>query len=85
MSEDAKWLATTIGSMVAIVAVIGLVICLGVRQFAYAIDSRSCVAFGETSGYEVRFAEYTWLTWDCLARIDSDRWVSTDNLRGVNQ
>jgi hypothetical protein len=72
------------GLVLVIVALL-LAVMLPIRQLIHHYDIADCRNFASQSGYETKFAQYTWWTWDCLAETDNGKWVSKDNLHGVNQ
>jgi hypothetical protein len=74
-----------VGGALAIAAATAALVVGIMRGFAHPIDASSCQSFGSASGYEVRFVDYNFFEWDCLAKTSSGKWVSATNLRGVNQ
>jgi hypothetical protein len=46
-------------------------------------DKRSCYSFGQQSGRETKFVDYTFFSWDCLTPTTDNKWISIDNLRDI--
>jgi hypothetical protein len=43
----------------------------------------NCVAFSRETGRETRYAEYTYWSFDCLAKTNDGKWLPKDQLREV--
>lgn len=56
----------------------------GLLSFSKSQMKQSCTAFQTTSGYETKYIEYTYFRFDCLAKQDNGKWISTESLRSVN-
>lgn len=61
------------------VAVIGLPI----RQVAHHVDNNTCAAFGVVSGYEVKFVDFNFFSWDCLVLTADGTWVPKNSIRNI--
>jgi hypothetical protein len=86
MSPDLREFLAFMGAFIpAALLVIGALTIGAIRGIAHPMDASSCNGFGKTSGYEVRFVDYNFMSWDCLAKTANGKWISTKNLQGVNQ
>lgn len=74
--DDLKVILWAIGIIVLVV--------IGVTYFAKAIDMSQCYKFGEVSGRETKFVQYTAVSWDCLTPQKDGKWISTTLLREIN-
>lgn len=83
VDDLAQALAQFIGVVAIGVVLVGGVI--GIRQVAHHTQVEVCRTFAAETGYETKLVDYQWANWDCLAKTENGRWVSTDSLRGVNQ
>lgn len=68
MSER-KMVALFIGDALAFVVVLVLV----VNGFSRHYDRVNCTAFGQNSGRETRFVEYSYWSWACLTPTHTGR------------
>lgn len=62
--------------------VIGIILAAGV--ISYVTERSTCYAFGRQAHRDVRFVRYNIVSWDCLTPTRAGHWISTDNLRGVD-
>lgn len=79
MDDDLFMAGLIVAGVVALLVVIGIPI----RQITHHYDVKSCGIFAEESGYQTKFVDYNFFSWDCLARRDDGKWVSRDNLRDM--
>jgi hypothetical protein len=66
-----------------IVGFFGLLVLLVVLIVSFDKNQlkQSCKIFGQTSGYETRYFEFTYWSYDCQARQENGKWISTTLLR----
>lgn len=41
----------------------------------------NCVKFAEASGFETKFQDYNFFSYECLAKRTDGKWVGSDKLR----
>ena len=54
------------------------------RQVDHHYSYKTCISFGRQSNYTVKWADYNFWTYDCLAQTSNGKWISTDNLQNVS-
>lgn len=62
--------------------VVLIIVIVGLVSFGNGQKRAGCDRFEQESGYETKYIEYTFWYTDCLAKLDSGKWVSAFNLRG---
>jgi hypothetical protein len=72
--------AFVVVTLVVVVGGLGI----GIRQISHHYDVANCGRFGEESGREVRFVDYTFWSWDCLTPTQDGKWISIDRLRDID-
>lgn len=74
-----------IGLMLAALGIVCLAaLILGIRGIGHHYDNKTCHRFGDESGREVRFVDYSFWTWDCLTPTSDGKWISIDRLRDID-
>lgn len=68
------------------VVIVGFVVLFSAIFFpVVALDKHytriNCVKFAEQSGFETKFADYNFATYECLAKRTDGKWVGSDKLR----
>lgn len=59
---------------------LGLLVIIG-TSIDKSNTRKSCDVFGVISGYETKYVEYTYWNFDCLAKTENGKWLSTSSLR----
>lgn len=65
----------------SVVLVIGLIVglCLAIIPPAVkGYDERQCARYSSASGFETKFEDYSYWTWQCYVRYQ-DRWVTSED------
>lgn len=80
MDDDWFTVLASLFSIVLLIVVIGL----PGRQIAHHLDVNNCRTFHSQTGYETKFVDYHFLKWDCMAKTQTGKWVSSDNIREID-
>jgi hypothetical protein len=57
---------------------------LPIRQIDHNLTVSKCHTFAEASGYQTKFVDFNFFSYDCLGKTSDGRWIPTDRLHDVN-
>jgi hypothetical protein len=77
MGDD--WVEAIIG-LFAIVVICVLIV-FGCRMVDHHYQVSVCNGFGQATGREIKFVDYTFWNYECLTPSKDGKWVTTDQLR----
>jgi len=67
------------------IIVISVFLLMGLISFGKSQTKSSCVRFAAETGYETKYAEYTYFRFNCLAKQSDGKWISTENIYANTQ
>lgn len=81
MEDFMKYVGTPV---LILLGIFFLIIC-GLVSWIKSVDGTACTNFSLQSGYETKFVDLATTRWDCLAKQDDGRWVSTSQIIKVSK
>ena len=79
MSDAAAVTLIVSGLITAVLLLVGGIMFIG-RNVSHHYDKAACHSFAQRTGRTVKFADYTYWSWDCLTPSTDGKWISIDRL-----
>lgn len=78
-----KEILALIGIVLGTIAAVIFVLAYSVAWIDVGYQERQCSRFGEVSGREVQFRQFSHWSYDCYVRAGDGKWILRDQLRDV--